>query len=313
MVAESDISVAVVYPGGRSDRITKPLFNTDMDVAVEPSDTYDRDIVMLDNADIHMWKPIVKSRNRNTKVIYRIRGDMLRAYREMNMTPYKYYIAKSLIGKVDGAVSIEKVLAERFTRTTGVSPVGLASLCKDPNNWPSVAHFDEELRCITLTNANYMGKIQPLIEYAPIVNNFFKENSGYWTIYGKGNKEGYLADNLADYENVHYKGHTDKPKAALSRSNLMLHFSQFDSMPNAILEGMACNLPVITNPYSVFSWYGKPLVVRQQSELADTLSLATRPGWRVERGHQGLSHLRTYHTSGQVGKQYVSFFRRVLE
>jgi hypothetical protein len=310
--AERDISVAVMFPGGRVDRMTTPLDTTAMDVAVEPADAYERDIVLLDNAGPMIWKAYLRGYHADAKLIYRIRGDMLRAYREMNLTPLKYHAAKLAIGKVDGAVSIEEVLAERFARTTGVSPIGLASLCKAPEAWPDVTHSDETIRAVTLTNANYMGKVQPLIEYAPVVNRFLATHGGCWTIYGRGNKATYLAQNLADYEHVEFAGYTDDPQAALGAHNLMLHLSSFDSMPNAILEGMASRLPVVTNPYCVFAAYGEPLEVTPMDELGELLTRAQDPGWRADRGEAGVRTIEQDHSPVAVGQQYVSFFQELL-
>lgn len=307
-----DITVALCYPGNRADRMLLPLQTTNLDLTVSPEDPYASDIVMLDNPDKDIIWPVLKSRHRDCKVLYRIRGDMLRAYRELNHTSIKYKLAKAMIGRVDGAVSIEPVLGRKFLHATGVSPVGLATLAKRPEKWPTVEHTSHQLRAITLTNANYLGKIQPLIDYADLVNRVLLRVGGRWDIYGRGRYSDYLADHLGRYSQVRYRGYTDDPKARLEESNLMLHLSTFDSLPNAIVEGMASGLPVITNPYDVFSAYGDPLIVRSRLTLEGTLEDATDPAWRDDHAARGLAHVRSEHSPERVGQQYVRFFQRLV-
>lgn len=309
---EENISVAVMYPGGRIDRLTKPLFATDMNVSVEPNNPYEHDIVMLDNADKYIFKPIFKSRGKKSKVIYRIRGDMLRAYIEMNNTKLKYYIAKYMIGHVDAAISIEPILAEKFSRVTGVNPIGYAGLAKNLSDWPNVSHSTHNLRLISLTNCYYLDKVQPIIDYAPTVNEYLENNEGVWNIYGKGSHSSYLKDNLKSYENINFRGYTKNVKEVLKDSNCMLHLSRFDSMPNAILEGMACNLPIITNPYDVFTAYGFPLIIRNRSNINVMLEKLENPDFRKKYGQFGMENVRENHNPEVIGSQFAEFFKSIL-
>ncbi len=307
-----DIQVAVMYPGGRSDRLTVPLCASNMDVSIEPSDPYEHDIVMLDNADKWIWVPVVQSRNTDAKVIYRIRGDMLRAYIEMNRTKLKYHMAKRMIGRVDGAVSIEPILGRQFENATGVSPVGYASLAKRLDNWPNVNHTNRSLRAISLTNANYFDKIQPIVDYAGVIDDYFSENPGYWRIYGKGQYSDYLHEHIAGFDNVEYCGYTENVAEELGMSNIMFHFSRFDSLPNAILEGMASNLPVITNPYPVFQEYGYPLIIRNRTNIRAMLNRMHNPSFRERYGGAGMNMVEYKHSPGRVGYQYAEFFKKIL-
>ncbi len=307
-----DIQVAVMYPGGRADRLTVPLCASNMDVSIEPKDPYSHDIVMLDNADKWIWVPVFRSRNTDAKVIYRIRGDMLRAYIEMNRTKLKYHMAKRMIGWVDGAVSIEPILGRQFERITGVSPVGYASLAKRLDNWPTVNHTNKSLRAISLTNANYFDKIQPIIDFVGVIDDYFADNPGYWRIYGKGQYSDYLHESLYKYENVEYCGYTENVFSELKASNIMFHFSRFDSLPNAILEGMASNLPVVANPYPVFQEYGYPLLIRNRTNIRALLNRMQEPSFRERYGQAGMDTIKYEHNPRTVGYQYAEFFKEIL-
>jgi hypothetical protein len=310
---DSDISVAVCYPGGRIDRLTKPLNATDMQVEVSPTDPYSFDIVMLDNADKSMPVVLTKAKLRNTPVIYRIRGDMLRAYMEMNRFPIKYKTAKYLISKVDGAISLEKRLAKRFEAVTGVSPIGYAGLVKEWDEWPTVEHRIEDIYAITLTNCNYWGKIQPLIDYAPAIDEFLIENGGSWRIFGRGRYTTYLQDHLAHYETISFDGYTENPKEELEVSNLMLHFSNFDSLPNAVLEGMASNLPVVANPYTVFERHKWPINIVNESNIKYVLDRFSDPEMRKLNANVQKEYIQDYHNAEYVGNQFVEYYKRILE
>ena len=94
----SNISVAVLYPSNRIDRIIKPLEKSNLNVELEPDNPFTFDFIFMDIAGTHIYQPFLlrKLKNSDTKIIYRIRGDMFRAYREMNLTYFKYILFQNL-------------------------------------------------------------------------------------------------------------------------------------------------------------------------------------------------------------------------
>lgn len=307
-MSNKDISVAIQYPGSRVNRITYPLSKTSIRYEISPDNPFDYDFILLDCPGINAIKPIMRGKLSDTKIIYRVQGDILRAFQEMNYTNFKYRSAKRVFSHLDGAISIESVLARRFTNVTGVENVALAGLAKSEKYWPTVKHTDEKLRLISVTNVNYIGKIQPMIDYAPAIDMFLERNGGYWHIYGKGKLSGYLQDNLENYDNIMYCGYNDEIKERYARANCMLHLSNFDSLPNAILEGFASNLPVITNMFSVFSNYDGPILTTEYKMIDAVLSAMQDPSTRSKRGKKGRRYLNSHHTPEIIGRQYRQAF-----
>lgn len=292
-----------------------PLEATDMQVEVEPSDAYACDIVLLDNADRDMIWPVLRRPFSKAKVIYRMRGDLYRELELWDMHPLKKWAAINLVvANVDGAVCANSILAEKIQRVSGVPAAGVASIAKRVDDWPTVRHEGTQLRAITLTNAGYPRKIQPLIEYAPVVNDVLSVVGGRWHIYaGRTEHSDELEAAVEEFEHVDFLGYTERPKAALEDSNLMLHFSNLDAMPNAILEGMASNLPVITNDFEAFEIFNGPIQrFGTEEQLLDALRKAQAPPWREDRGRRGREFVAQYHTPEAVGQQYVEFFKEIL-
>lgn len=312
--AESDISVAVLYPGNRVDKMLEPLEATDMDVVIGPPDAYRRDIVILDNADRDMIKPVLRKTFANAKIVYRMRGDLYRELELWDMHPVKKWLAiNGVVRGVDAVASVNQILADKAKRLSKVPVAGVAGLSKDPDDYPTADHRDSELRCITLTNANYRRKIRPIVEWAPVVDGVFRTYGGHWRVYGRGDHADLLEDALREYPTVSFEGYTERPKAALSAANCMLHPSNLDGLPNSILEGMASRLPVITNGFEAFTEYGDPLrVADSENALAAMLERATDPTWRDRYGRRGVTAVETRHSPESVGQQYVDLFQKVL-
>lgn len=312
-MAESDISVAILYPGNRLDKMAIPLMATDLDVEVKPKRPYTKDIVLLDNADRNMVFPIMRKHISNAKVVYRMRGDVYRELETWDMPGYKKWIATDvLLPNLDGAIAVNQPLAEKLRERAGLHPVGEAGLAVEPDDWPDAEHELEDIRAITLTNANYERKITPILAWAPVVERFLAEHGGEWVVGGDGTFDYMLTHGLREYDHVTYGGYIDA-EAELARSNLCLHPSNLDGLPNGILEPMACGIPVITNDFVAFTSYNGPLqIASSDHELRELLHAATGPSWRGDVGQRCLDYVLDHHNPREVGKDYARYFMRLL-
>jgi len=312
---EANISVAVMYTGGRSEKMTVPLQATDMDVAVEPPNPWDYDIVALDNADRNMIWPVLRKRcpDTNTKVVYRMRGNVYEEIGRWDMLPMKEWLAKAILRNADGFIAVTPGMATIAKRRAGVDPVGVAGLAKEPSNWPTVTHTDRELRAITLTNADYFEKVEPAVRNAGVFEEWARVNGGQWDIYGSGTHTEWLAHATAQYDHVAFQGYTEQPKATIEDYNLMLHLSDLDALPNAVLEGFAAGLPVLTSAFYAFTESDAPVdVVHAPTDLRETLAHYRTPRTRQQQGARNMAYLREHHTPEHVGQQYVRYFQRLL-
>lgn len=313
-VDPADISVAILYPGNRVRKMSVPLSASEMDVAVEPSDAYERDVVICDNADRDLGKEVLRNRFHDAKLVYRMRGDVFHELDLWGMHPIKHRIAtQGVLPRVDGVVAVTDRLAEKYTRKTGV-PSGSAGLSKDPDAWPDVTHTDRALRAVTLTNMDYWRKVSPIVEWAGVVDRLFSDNdlSGRWRVCGDGRHAGRLREALAGFEHVEFAGFVDAADE-LADSNVMFHPSLLDGQPNSILEGMATGIPVVTNDFAAFTEYDGPIsVVATERDLVDELHALADPSVRRVEGERNESYVREHHSKAAVARQYERFCQQVV-
>ncbi|WP_200531943.1 glycosyltransferase [Halorubrum sp. LN27] len=311
-VDPTDVSVAVVYPGNRVEKVAVPLQASRMDVAIDPPNPSDYDILLVDNADRDLGVEVLKKPFHDATLVYRMRGDVFRELDLWDMHPLKKWAAKRVVLQhVDATLAVSPGCATQFAARTGV-PTGVAGLVKDPTEWPTTVHADNELRIATLTNFDYQLKIAPILEWAPVVEEVLSESGGYWRVCGDGEYSDIAEEALAEYDHVEFAGYVD-PNAELNDSNCMIHASRLDALPNAMLEGLASELPVITTDFHEFLAYGEPLVcVDSETRLRDTLHEFRDPKTRAERGRAGLERIRRDHTAMAVARQYEAFFTEVL-
>jgi len=311
-IPERDISVAIIHPSGRVDKICRPLATTGIEVSVDPDDAYEHDIVLFDKPGREMAKPLLRRGFVDAKVVYRMRGDFYREYDLEELHPLKQAIATQvLLPRLDGCLAVCRTFSSMIARRSRVSPVGIAGLPVCLNDWPTVEHSSDSLRLVTLTNAHYHEKIQPIVDFAPGVDRCLGRDD-VWRVCGTGEYSDRLADALGQYDHIRFEGFANAAEV-LSESNCMLHPSNLDGLPNSILEAMASRLPVITNDFRVFVEFDGPITtVSNEAELAAALRRARTPDWRAAFGEAGWWYVRENHTPERVGRQYVEFFERVL-
>lgn len=301
--------VAVLYPGGRAEKLLQPLEASELEVAVEPDRPEDYDVIMCDQPRYKLAYAV--ARFRDTPVCYRVRGNI---WKEMDIWRFgrsKKFVAENFVyPQLDGAVAVDTRLADIFEGKTGV-PTGAAGLAKDLDAWPNATHETPTLNLITLTNMNYRQKIGPLFEYMPVVEEWLADHGGTWYICGKGMHADRVREATADLSHVHFWGYID-PAEYLPQMDAMIHVSNFDAYPNAILEGFASNLPVLTNDFAAFKRDAAPnIVCDSPAEMTDRLARLADPGERARLGELGRRYITESHTMAEIGEQYTEFFTRV--
>ena len=311
----SEISVAVMYTGNRADKMLVPLEATDLDVAVEPEDPWTYDVMLLDNADRYMVWPVARKHwpTTDTKVIYRMRGNVYEEIDRWDMNPFKEHLAKRVLANADGFITITEGLATIAKRRARVEPVGVAGLAKRESEWPTVSHTEPAVNAITLTNADYFEKVEPAIRWADVFESYAERNGGVWHLYGDGLHTEWLESSLSQYDHVAFQGYTETPKETIADYNTMIHLSELDALPNSVLEGLASGLPTITNDFYAFTEKPAPLeIAHQASDFWRLLSQLSDPEIRQPKGDRNRAYIREYHTPEAVGQQYVRYFQRLI-
>jgi hypothetical protein len=313
--SESEISVAVMYTGGRADKMLVPLRATDMHVAVEPEDPWTYDVMLLDNADRYMVWPVIRKHwpTTDTKVVYRMRGNVYEELDRWDMNPLKEHLAKRVLANADGFLAVNGGMATIARRRARVEPVGVAGLAKRTSEWPAVEHTEGEVRAITLTNADYFEKVEPAVRWADVFERFASQHGGVWHIYGNGLHTEWLGDALEKYDHVAFEGYTETPTDTIAHYNAMIHLSELDALPNSVLEGMASQLPVVTNDFYAFTETRAPhTVVHDAQDFRAVLGTLQNPQTRQQAGEENREYVRQHHTPERVGQQYVRYCQRLL-
>jgi hypothetical protein len=302
--------IGIVSAGDRTSELTEPLSAVDASYTVNPDNPAQFDVVVCDTPDREMLKAVVACRLNRTPVIFRQRGDPFAGIDEWLDSRVKKAVLFQMLRSVDGCLAIAPHQASKYARKTGV-PTDLGTLPKDVTAWPDANHSGRELRLVTLTNATYPAKYRPLLEIAPVVDDVLE--SGTWRIGSWCDKHGgEIRGALAEYENIEYGIGLDAPTET-ARANVMLHFSGFEALGNAILEGMASRLPVITNDHVAFTQLPAPTITAPDTETLRTLLESLRDAdQRQALGDRGHGYVEREHNPIEVGHEMLRALDRLV-
>lgn len=309
-------SIGIMSQSDRTDKITNPLATTKLNYTVDPSDPYEHDILIAETPDRDMFRRVLsKPLHRDTTLLFRMRGDPYWGIHHWMDNRVKQKIALQMLRYVDGCVAIAPHQAEKYAQKTG-NATHIVPLSIDADEWPDTNHTDEELRIVSLTNCWYPAKFKALIEGAPAVERALDRHGGQWIIGGKGRHAERLQEEMAKYEHIDFRGYVNATET-LDWANLMLHLSYFDSFANAILEGMAASLPVITTDHVAFTDQNLPVHATDGlTNLDSVLADYTDADHRQTIGDRNQAHVREFYNHERVGSAWntalLDFHRRAL-
>lgn len=312
--AAPPLDLAIVTGGDRTDKLLGPLATTGASVVVDPQSLRRHDAIICDTPDRRMFRAVATKRLHGTPVIFRMRGDPFTGLDQWIDSRAKRWLSRSMLGWVDGCLAMAGHQARTFERHTAIEP-SVVGLPKRVEEWPDASHSDHELRILSLTNATYPEKVDPLIEVMPDVSEVLASVGGCWRI-GSWRDDTDHADRLREsakpYDRIAYGGRLDAHDA-LGWANVMLHRSRLDAQPNAVLEGLASGLPVVTNDYAAFRNTPAPLLVRDGLAItASTLANLADAGQRREYGARGPAYVREHHRPERIGAELMAATRAII-
>lgn len=242
---DQGLRVGLVDTSGREHLVRQPLRAAGQTVIDSPADPADCDVILTDTPGPDTLRAGLES----TPTVLRLRGNLWREYSTLRFGRARALVNDfAVFGVLDGVLAPDRRLREVVNQRTRAPASWYAGLPIDPEEWPSVKHRRDELRALTLTNLDYQGKTEPLLDWVPVVERALRAGE-QWVIGGDGEHAGRVAAACEDCERVSYRGFVDAG-THLAQSNLLLHPSRFDiSMPNAVLEGVASGLPVVTTRF----------------------------------------------------------------
>ena len=129
-----------------------------------------------------------------------------------------------------------------------------------------------------------------------------------------------LRDSLGDLkERIHFLGWREDIPALLAGADLLILPSRWEGMPNAVLQGMSCELPVLaTNVEGVTEIFGDELAGPQTVPFGDTgqlcekiLHIANHPEFAAELGRKNRQRVQSEFSPESVVRRYEQLWQAV--
>lgn len=296
----------------RIDKIREPLESVGVECIIVDIDNIFKkfnppiDAVITDTPGIGILKGWIVKKVNKALLIYRMRGDYWQEVEsEGRLSKVREFIANKLIFRLcDGVIVVNHYLRKEFQKRVRFSgTVAVVGLPIDVARFK----FEHNKRCfniVTLTNFDYWEKIKPIFSYLDTVDKFLKKVGGKWYIAGKGKYVKDFLRAIEKYETVEYCGYVSAPEF-LKKGSVMLHFSEFEGLPNAVLEGMAAGLPVIVNDYEPLTEIENVIVVKDKKELEKWLhKVFLNPALRRKLLIRNIKYTDRVHKLHVIGDSY---------
>lgn len=298
--------VALHFQSNRISTVRGPLEAVGVETVELGEHTGGYDVIICDSPGL--LSDHIGSRR---PVVLRLRGNMWAERGHSALANPVMWAKDRLLASIcDGVATPDERLDTFLRRRTSVETSGVVGLPVTPAEWPTVEHSASALRCVTLTNFDYAEKIAPLYDWADVVER--RLGSGErWRVCGDGELADDFAQHVSDYRHVDYCGFQDAA-AELADANLLLHPSDMDiQMPNAILEGVASNLPVVTNDFQPFV-ENRAVSAVSTTQLPGLLSDFRDADRRRQVAAGAGAFVADAHAPARIGNKYRSFLETVV-
>jgi len=298
--------VALHFQSDRHATIQDPLEAVGVETALNPDEFGECDAVICGSPGLlsDHWRF-------DGPVVYRLRGNLWEE-RGGHLAKPRSWLKDKLFSRLcDGVLTPDSRLDTLLRRRTHVTDTAVVGLPIDRAEWPTVAHTDQAIRAVTLTNFDYEEKIRPLFSYTRTADRWLAEHGGRWVVCGDGEHAEAFAGHAAELDHVEYRGF-QPAREVLADANVMIHPSNMDiQMPNAVLEGMASNLPVLVSDTEPFAGQNAALAV-SRGDLPDALAAMADPAERRWCAGHGWDYLKQHHTHERIGEDIRGFVEGLL-
>ncbi len=183
---------------------------------------------------------------------------------------------------------------------------------------PMSAKTNETMRPLqlaTITNFDFRPKAQGICGLINIVNQLSVNRSLELHIFGGGRwleytRQQHETHNYKQFP-VYFHGHFESAEDILPANDLFLYWSEFDNMPNVLLEAAACGLPVVANRYGAYEEILGPQALLADDEHSFSIylkELIEDPEKRQIVAKNQMEHIKKLQVSKVIGQ-----WQRVIE
>lgn len=141
-----------------------------------------------------------------------------------------------------------------------------------------------------------------------------------WTIIGGGeyleSTKRKVLDIIGDASHINFLGFIDNPETELPKHDIFAYYSVHDNFPHAIIEAMACGLPVVTNNFGATSEIINHRVdgfieddcIRYSAALDSLIK-----DWQLRKrmGNAGRSSVLRNFSWNKVVEQYLNIYKKL--
>jgi glycosyltransferase involved in cell wall biosynthesis len=242
-----------------------------------------------------------------TPQLYTLHGDFTK---EINSLRQSFW--KTILDRFDSVTVPCNYLANRLNLSSvKVIPNGL-----DVSIFPNLSEKifnQDQITLISVTNFDFIGKAHGIVK---LIEAFSKLNKKYQLrllILGDG-KFRHRVEKYFSLNGIEYLGYKSNVMDYLKKADLFVYSTFQDIFPYAVLEGMACGLPVVTVPTGgIPEMIGDSGIVIEPEKLH--LGIETLlEDYEMARslGKKGRERAENYYDINKIGNLFIKCYEELL-
>jgi len=190
-----------------------------------------------------------------------------------------------------------------------------------PEQFKTINHtYKEIVNLVTVTNLYFKDKANGILDILRVLNNLPKEarNRIHYSVVGGGPYLSQLTQETRRFKlNIQLCGELPNSREALQNSDIFIYYSHHDNFPIAILEAMACGLPVVTNNVGAVTEMIEDkkdgFVANDDDSYSQCLlNLISSPTLRARIGNESRKTIETKFNWKNIVDQYIGIYNQLL-
>lgn len=173
----------------------------------------------------------------------------------------------------------------------------------------------KEVSIVTMTKFHFHDKAEGVIHLARIISTL--DYPVTWTIIGGGQHLGEYKKRVKSiFKDARFLGFIDNPEEELPKYDIFAYWSKHDTFATAVIEAMACGLPIVTNDYGPTSEIIRHdkdgYISNEYGEYAKYLmDLCTNWRKRMYVGRYARKRICVNYSWENVAKQYIKLYENL--